>query len=228
VDVMPAICADYDKEHYDRYDIGCMTIEEERNYVMYNVMSYDEDTTAALCWGIEYMYLNTIKDKYFLLSKVLIRSCNFLDLTDRALFFDLEDAEKEMQKWTEQNREHLLCYIIREIPKEKVFRDELESSLCGWPDEPYIEDREYLENVYMPSGYKRKHHFEVGDLVEYIYHDEDMTTLKWGCIAKLPNKKDTGVLILDGKTTWERLSKKAFIANNVKVPLRYVFPLKHC
>jgi hypothetical protein len=80
----------------------------------------------------------------------------------------------------------------------------------------------------MPSGYKRKHHFEVGDLVEYIYHDEDMTTLKWGCIAKLPNKKDTGVLILDGKTTWERLSKKAFVANSVKVPLRYVFPLKHC
>jgi hypothetical protein len=227
VDVMPAICADYDKEHYDRYDIGCMTIEEERDYVIYNVEAYDEDTAAALCCGIEHIYSSMMRGNYYLLSKVLIRSRNLLDLTDRALFFDMEDAEKEMQKWTEQNREHLLCYIIREIPKEKEFRDELESSLCGWPDEPYVEDGEFKENVYMPSGYKRKHHFEVGDLVEYIYHDADVTALKWGCIAKLPNKKDCGMLILDGKKTWEGLSKKAFAESSVKVPLRYVFPLKH-
>lgn len=227
VDVMLAICADYDKEHYDRYDIGCMTIEEERENVMHNVMSYDEDTAAALCWGIEYMYSSTLKSDYFLLSKVLVRSRNFLDLTDRALFFDLEDAEKELQKWTEQNREHLLCYIIKEIPREEIFRDELESSLCGWPDEPYREDSEYKEYVYMPSGYKRKHHFEVGDLVEYIYHDADVSALKWGCIAKLPSKKDNGVLILDSKKTWEGLSKKAFAESSVQVPLRYVFPLEH-
>ena len=227
VDVMPAICADYDKEHYDRYDIGCMTIEEERNYVMYNVRSYDKDTATALCWGIEHMYLNMMRDNFFILSKVLIRSRNFLDLTDRALFFYLEDAEKEIQKWTEHNREHLLCYIIKEVPREEIFRDELESSLCGWPDEPYREDCEYKEYVYMPSGYKRKHHFEVGDLVEYIYHDADVTVLKWGCIAKLPGKKDCGVLILDGKKTWEGLSKKSFAESSVQVPLRYVFPLKH-
>ena len=79
----------------------------------------------------------------------------------------------------------------------------------------------------MPSGYKRKHHFEVGDLVEYIYHDADVTVLKWGCIAKLPGKKDCGVLILDGKKTWEGLSKKSFAESSVQVPLRYVFPLKH-
>lgn len=227
VDVMSAICADYDKEHYDRYDIGCMTIEEERDYVIYNVEAYDEDTAAALCCGIEHIYSSMMRGNYYLLSKGLIRSCNILDLTDRALFFDMEDAEKEMQKWTEQNREHLLCYIIREIPKEKEFRDELESSLCGWPDEPYVEDGEFKENVYMPSGYKRKHHFEVGDLVEYIYHDADVTALKWGCIAKLPSKKDCGVLILDGKKTWEGMSKKTFAESSVKVPLRYVFPIKH-
>ena len=227
VDVMPAICADYDKEHYDRYDIGCMTIEEERDYVIYNVEAYDEDTAAALCCGIEHIYSSMMRGNYYLLSKVLIRSRNFLDLTDRAIFYYLEDAEKEMQKWTEKNHEHLLCYIIKEIPREEIFRDEIESSLCGWPDEPYREDSEYQEYVYMPSGYKRKHHFEVGDLVEYIYHDADVTALKWGCIAKLPNKKDCGMLILDGKKTWEGLSKKAFAESSVKVPLRYVFPLKH-
>jgi hypothetical protein len=54
-----------------------------------------------------------------------------------------------------------------------------------------------------------------------------MTTLKWGCIAKLPSKKDPSVLILDGKKTWEGLSKEAYIASCVKVPMRYVFPLRN-
>ena len=148
-------------------------------------------------------------------------------MTERAIFYNLEDAEDEMQKWTEQNRERLLCYIIREIPREKAFRDEPASALCGWPNEPYIEDNDDKEYIYMPSGLQRKHHFEVGDLVEYIYHDTDVTTLKWGCIAKLPSKKDKSILIINGRKKWEGLSKKTYIDNCVKVPLRYVFPLKH-
>jgi hypothetical protein len=79
----------------------------------------------------------------------------------------------------------------------------------------------------MASGYRRKHHFEVGDIVEYIYHDSDMTTLRWGCIAKLPGKKDQGVLIINCRKTWEGLRKKTFVENSVKVPLRYVFPPKN-
>jgi hypothetical protein len=66
----------------------------------------------------------------------------------------------------------------------------------------------------------------VGDLVEYIYHDADVTLLRWGCIAQLPGKNDQGVLIIDGKTKYQGLSKKAFIEHCVKVPLRYVFPPK--
>ena len=61
-------------------------------------------------------------------------------MTEQAIFYHLEDAEEEMRRWTEQNREHLLCYIIQEIPWRKAFRDEPASSLCGWPDEPYLED----------------------------------------------------------------------------------------
>ena len=165
-------------------------------------------------------------NNHYLLKKVLVNG-KHLDMTEQALFYHLEDAEEEMRRWTEQNREHLLCYIIQEIPWRKAFRDEPASSLCGWPDEPYLEESDYQEYVYMPSGYRRKHHFEVGDLVEYIYHDADVTLLRWGCIAKLPGKKDQGVLIIDGRTQYQDLSKKAFIEHCVKVPLRYVFPQKN-
>ena len=227
VDVMPAICAEYDKEVYDHYDIAPMTIEEEREYAPSCAKSLDEDTAAALCWGLEYVYDNMQRGGFFLLSKMIIEDGKYLDMTERAIFYNLEDAEDEMQKWTEQNRERLLCYIIREIPREKAFRDEPASALCGWPNEPYIEDNDDKEYIYMPSGLQRKHHFEVGDLVEYIYHDTDVTTLKWGCIAKLPSKKDKSILIINGRKKWEGLSKKTYIDNCVKVPLRYVFPLKH-
>jgi hypothetical protein len=227
VDVMPAICADYDKEVYDRYDIGCSTIEEEREMVVYSASSFDSDTAAALCWGIEYVYQDMQIHNYFQLCKVIIEKDKSLDMTERAIFYYHDDAEKEIQKWTEQNREHLLCYIVKEIPRGKAFRDEPASAFCHWPDEPYIEDDEFKEFVYMPSGFRRKHHFNVGDWVEYIYHGNDVTSLKWGCIAKLPSKRDPSVLILDGKKTWEGLSKEAYIASSVKVPVRYVFPLRN-
>lgn len=227
VDVMPAICADYDKEVYDRYDIGCSTIEEEREMAIYSATSFDSDIAAALCWGIEHVYQDMQIHNYYLLSKVIIEKDKSLDMTERAIFYYHDDAEKEIQKWTEQNREHLLCYIVKEIPREKAFRDEPASAFCHWPDEPYIEDNDFKEFVYMPSGFQQKHRFNVGDLIEYIYHDRNVTTLKWGCIAKLPSKKDPSVLILDGKKTWEGLSKEAYIASCVKVPKRYVFPLRN-
>ena len=217
VDVMPAICADYDKDVYDSYDIGCSTIEEEREMAIYSATSFDSDTAAALCWGIQYEYQDMQLHNYYQLYKVILEKDKSLDMTERAIFYDLNDSEKEMQKWTEQNREHLLCYIVKEIPREKAFRDELASAFCHWPDEPYIEDDEFKEFVYMPSGFRRKHH----------YHDNDVTSLKWGCIAKLPSKRDPSVLILDAKKTWEGLSKEAYIASSVKVPMRYVFPLKN-
>ena len=227
VDVMPAICADYDKEFYDRYDIGCSTIEEEREMAIYSATSFDSDIAAALCWGIEHVYQDMQIHNYYLLSKVIIEKDKSLDMTERAILYYHDDTEKEIQKWTEQNREHLLCYIVKEIPREKAFRDEPASAFCHWPDEPYIEDNDFKEFVYMPSGFQQKHRFNVGDLIEYIYHDRNVTTLKWGCIAKLPSKKDPSVLILDGKKTWEGLSKEAYIASCVKVPMRYVFPLRN-
>ena len=226
-EVMPVIYADYDVEEYGHYDIAPMSIEEERKYASSYALTIDEDSAAALCRGIDYLGRSMGVDNHYLLKKVLVGSEKHLDMTEQAIFYHLEDAEEEMRRWTEQNREHLLCYIIQEIPWRKAFRDEPASSLCGWPDEPYLEESDYQEYVYMPSGYRRKHHFEVGDLVEYIYHDADVTLLRWGCIAQLPGKKDQGVLIIDGRKTWEGLSKKTFVENSVKVPLRYVFPKKN-
>lgn len=225
-EVMPTICAEYDEEEYGHYDIAPMSIEEERKYASSYALTIDEDSAAALCRGIDYMGRSMGNDNHYLLKKVLVNG-KHLDMTEQAIFYNLEDAEEEMRRWTEHNREHLLCYIIQEIPWRKAFSDEPASSLCGWPDEPYLEESDYQEYVYMPSGYRRKHHFEVGDLVEYIYHDADVTLLRWGCIAQLPGKNDQGVLIIDGKTQYQGLSKKAFIEHCVKVPLRYVFPKKN-
>ena len=226
-EVMPTICAEYDEEEFGHYDIAPMTIEEERKHASSYAKTIDEDSAAALCWGINYLGRSMRNDNHYLLKKVLVGSKKHLDMTEQAIFYNLKDAEEEMQKWTEHNREHLLCYIIQKIPWRKAFRDEPASSLCGWPEEPYLEESDYQEYVYMPAGYKRKHHFKVGDLVEYIYHDADVTTLRWGCIAKLPGKKDQGVLIINSRKQCEGLSKKTFVENCVKVPLRYVFPLSN-
>jgi bifunctional DNA-binding transcriptional regulator/antitoxin component of YhaV-PrlF toxin-antitoxin module len=164
-------------------------------------------------------------DNHYLLKKVLIENDKHLDMTEQAIFYNLKDAEEEMQQWTEQNREHLLCYIIREIPWKKAFRDEPAYTFWGRPDEPYLEENDYKEYVYLPSGFRQKFHFKVGDMVEYIYHDVDVTAMKWGCIAKLPSKKDNSILILDSKRSVEGLSQKAYIDCCVKVPARYVFQL---
>ena len=225
-EVMAAICVEYNAEEYDQYDIAPLTIEEERKDASSSAKTLDEDTAAALCWGIEYLGRSMHNDNHYLLKKVLIENDKHLDMTEQAIFYNLKDAEEEMQQWTEQNREHLLCYIIREIPWKKAFRDEPAYTFWGRPDEPYLEENDYKEYVYLPSGLKRKFHFKVGDMVEYIYHDVDVTAMKWGCIAKLPSKKDNSILILDSKRSVEGLSQKAYIDCCVKVPARYVFQLK--
>ena len=138
-EVMPTICAEYDEEEYDHYDIAPMSIEEERKYASSYALTIDEDSAAALCRGIDYLGRSMGNDNHYLLKKVLVGSEKHLDMTEQAIFYNLEDAEEEMRRWTEQNREHLLCYIIQEIPWRKAFRDEPASSLCGWPDEPYLE-----------------------------------------------------------------------------------------
>lgn len=131
-----------------------------------------------------------------------------LDMTERALFFNMEDAEKELEKWTEQNREHVLCYIMREIPKEEMFVDELTPAICGHTEKPLDENEEYVEHVFEPSGFERKKKFKVGDEVDYIFYDGNVAELRHGGIVK---EEETCYIINDSKDGIE-----------VKVPARYV------
>ena len=207
VDVMPLISADYDKEELDHYDICYMSGEEEIEYVKNSLSCYDDDTAAALCWGLKHQPLESM-GRFVILTKVMVMDSGRLDMTERALFFNMEDAEKELEKWTEQNREHVLCYIMREIPKEELFVDELTPAICGHTEKPLDENEEYVERVFEPSGFERKKKFKVGDEVDYIYYDGDVAELRHGGIAKI---EDTCCIINDSKD-----------GIKVKVPTRYI------
>lgn len=208
VDVMPLISADYDKEKLDHYDICYISGEEEIEYVKNSLSCYDDDTAAALCWGLKHQPLESM-GRFVILTKVMVLDNGKLDMTERAVFYDMEDAEKELEKWTEQNREYVICYIMREVPREGLFIDELTPAICGQTDKPLDEDDEYEEHVFEPSGFERKKNFKVGDEVDYIYYDGDVAELRNGCIAK----KDGNCYIIDSKDGIE-----------VKVPTRYVMP----
>ena len=207
VDVMPLISADYDKEELDHYDICYMSGEEEIEYVKNSLSCYDDDTAAALCWGLKHQPLESM-GRFVILTKVMVMDSGRLDMTERALFFNMEDAEKELEKWTEQNRKHVLCYIMREIPKEELFVDELTPAICGHTEKPLDENEEYVEHVFEPSGFERKKKFKEGSEVDYIFYDGNVAELRHGGIAK---EEEICYIINDSKD-----------GIDVKVPSRYV------
>jgi hypothetical protein len=145
---------------------------------------------------------------------------NTLDTSRRALFFDIEDAEKEMRKWTEHGRRNLVCYIIRQLPREAEYRDEFEITKYDSSNEE-IEDNALVEHVYQYSAYKRKLTFKEGDMVEYIFYDGETQTLKKGRVAKAPADETNYIIIEDQHS--EQDAKTVY----VRVPSRYVFQLKH-
>ena len=209
VDVMPLISADYDKEELDHYDICYMSGEEEIEYVKNSLSCYDDDTATALCWGLKHQPLESM-GRFVILTKVMVMDSGRLDMTERALFFNMEDAEKELEKWTEQNRKHVLCYIMREIPKEELFVDELTPAICGHTEKPLDENEEYVEHVFEPSGFERKKKFKEGSEVDYIFYDGNVAELRHGGIAK---EEEICYIINDSKD-----------GIDVKVPSRYVMP----
>ena len=112
-----------------------------------------------------------------------------------------------MEEWTEQNSEHVLCYIMREIPREELFVDELTPAICDHTEKPLDENDEYVERVFEPSGFERKKKLKVTSEVDYIFYDGDVAELRHGCIAQ----KDGNCYIIDSHDGIE-----------VKVPARYV------
>ncbi len=223
MDVMPVINNRFTEEHCENYDICGLDAEKEYSLALSAAKEVDEETAIALCWGNYFVRLKLEEHHFFMLIKVVVAEDKTLDLTQRALFLSLKDAEKEMQKWTEQSRSHTLCFIIREIPREEIFFDELVPVMNYKEGVPYWEDCYFEEHVYMPSGMKRKQNLLVGDEVNYIHYDKELATLRKGSIVRLPNEEEPVVVVLDEEKRSEGICLEKSLEHSVKVPLRYVF-----
>jgi hypothetical protein len=205
-EVIPYLIEDCDKDLLEKYDITYMEVESEIDLALEMVGLYDEDTMKALFWGLDRQFKSEKELFFYVLMKVLVEADKSLDTTERAIYFEQANAESAMLDWTLNNREHLLCYIIRVVPRCDVFIDEMVKAV-GLSD-PFIDALRFNEFVYMPSGFQRKQHFNVGDNVQYIFYDGKTATLRTSNIEELTNN-DRGILMSDGYI----------------VPERYVFPL---
>ncbi len=223
VDVMSVINSSFTEEHCEKYDICELDAKKEYSLALSAIKEIDEETAAALCWGNYMVRLKLEEHHFFMLIRVVVAEDKTLDLTQRALFLSLKDAEKEMQKWTEQSRCHTLCFIIREIPREEVFFDELTPVMNYKEGVPYWEDYYFEEHVYMSSGMKRKQNLLVGDEVNYIHYDKELATLRKGLIVRLPNEEDPAVVVLDDEKRSEGISLEKSLEHSFKIPSRYVF-----
>ena len=202
-DVIPYLIEDCNKEQLEKYDITYMEVEREKDLAMELLELYDDDTLKALFWGLDRQFKSEQKLFFYVLMKVLIEADNSLDI-----YFAMKDAEEAMLNWTLNNRERLLCYVICTVPRCDVYQEEFVKAASHSQGEVLMDDLNYKEEVYMPSGFKRKHHFSVGDEVRYIFYDGKTATLRKSNISELTNHEG-GILMSDGYI----------------VPERYVVPL---
>ena len=215
-DVMPIICDDYKEELYGDYDVTYMPCEEQISFVMSHC-SNEDDLTKVLCWALrEQRFEDKLRCMYQLI-EVRLQGDPLLDTTRRAIFYNKEEAEKEMEKWTDHSRRNLLCFVIRELPREREYKDEFKVTTDSHT-EPIIDTDGVREYIYMPTGFERKFTFKEGDAVEYIYYDGEVQVLKKGRIAKTPLQDEEFYSIHSLETTTELC---------VMVPSHYVFPLNH-
>ncbi len=223
MDVMPVINSRFTKENCEKYDISGLDEKKEYSLALSAAKEIDEETAAALCWGNYMVRIKLEEHNFFMLIRVVVGEDSILDLTGRALFLSMKDAEREMQKWTEQNCSHTLCYIIREIPREEIFFDELVPVMDYKEEVPYWEDWYFEEHVYMPSGMKRNQHLLIGDEVSYIHYDKELATLRKGSIVRLQTEEEPAAVILDEENRSESISLEKSLEHSFKVPSRYVF-----
>lgn len=205
-EVIPYLVEDCNKELLEKYDITYMEAEEEIDMAIEMLGLYDDDTMKALFWGLDRQFKSEKELYFYVLKKVLVREDNSLDTTEQAIYFEQTIAESAMLDWTLNNRDHLLCYIIRVVPRGDVFNDEMVKAVGS--SDPFIDDLRFKEIVYMPSGFQRRQHFNVGDNVQYIFYDGSIAILRKGFITQLPSENNSGILVSDG----------------CMVPERYVFP----
>jgi hypothetical protein len=177
----------------------------------------DDDLTKALCWALHRQEREEHLKCLYLLIEVRLQENLQLDTTRRAIFYNKEDAEKEMEKWTEHGRRNLLCFVIRELPREREYKDEFKVATDS-STEAIIDTDGVGEYIYMPTGFERKFTFKEGDAIEFIYYDGEVQALKTGRIAKTPLPDEEFYSIQSLGTTTEQC---------IMVPSHYVFPLNH-
>ena len=207
IEIIPYLVEDCDKSKLPKFHIGELDTEEEIDMILDLLECYDKEPVEAICWGLNEKFWAEKRRICFILIKVLVMDDGTIDTSERGVFFAYNIAEAAMQDWTLSNRERLLCYIIRTVPRYEPFCNEMVKAVNS-PD-PFIDDLRSKEFVYMPSGIKRKQHLNVGDEVQYIFYDGKTTVLRKGNIAELASESDSSVLMSDG----------------YKVPERYVFQI---
>ncbi|MBR6979377.1 MAG: hypothetical protein IKH88_06035 [Prevotella sp.] len=250
MEVMALISEEFTEEEYGKYDIGSIRLEDKILFAAEMIEDVDEETAVALCWAIntemtreeklrlsksravlasalpsESRFDQRSKPCLWQLIKVLRTFSTLFDISEKAIFYSRKDAEEEMMRWTTHQTDELLCFIIRKLPLEKAYCDDL----CFYDrdfDKPWLETGGVEEHVYTPGGFEKKPCFQKGDLVEYILHDENITLLSKGVVDKTPTEDEDCYVILDNETSID-ISGPAWFDCAVRVPSRYVFPLKH-
>ena len=167
-------------------------------------------TTKALCWGIHQIYLEEKYHPLFIAVKVLINDDNnTLDASEKGIFFNQQDAEDAILDWTTNNRERLLCYVMRIVPRGEQFSDDFVKAARYEVGEQFVDDMMRKEFVYLPTGFRREQNFNVGDEVNYICFDGSSLTLHNSSISLLATKEIDGICMKDG----------------FQIPERYVFTI---
>lgn len=207
----------------DFYDAIPLLVDYERPELLLLEMDMDEKIkiavesvdfttpaiTNALCWGIHQIYIEEKYHPLFIAVKVLVNDDNTLDVSEKGIFLNQQGAEDAILDWTTNNRERLLCYVLRIVPIGEQFLDDFVKVAHYEEGEQLVDDMMSKEFVYMPTGFRQKQNFNIGDEVKYICFDGSSLTLHNSSISLLATKESNGICMKDG----------------FQVPARYVFSI---
>ena len=192
------------------YDLVDIELEEKIKIAVDFSDFISPETAKALCWGINQLYSRERNQLFFLTCKVVVNDDNTIDTSERGIYFSQDDAEKAILDWSTNNREHLLCYVMRLVPKREQFYDDFVKVAQHREGEHLVDDMICKEFVYQPTGFQRNFNFNIGDEVRYICFDGRTLTLQYSRITQLPTIERNFISLSNGNL----------------VPSRYVFPVK--
>lgn len=192
-------------EKIPEYDVVYLELEEKIRIAVEFSDFISPETAKALCWGINQIYDRNKRSPFFMISKVVVNDDNTIDTSERGIYFSQNEAEEAILDWSTNNRMHLLCYIMRIVPRRKQFSDDFVKVAEG---ELLSDDMICSEFVYQSTGFQRKFSFNIGDEVRYICFDGRTLTLQYSRITQLPTIERNFISLSDGNL----------------VPSRYVFP----